>query len=274
MDIMTEKQIIGKINSGQLFAAEIEHGGFQVRVNHWNPALATAIHDGHRVIEALADKMKVSDTERRFEEDPHTGTIAETMAISITVLNSRYCGDLNRPEDRCVYDDAWGKQVWKEPLAPEERELLLDWHRSYYRVLDALLANLVERFGAAVLYDLHSYNYERINGAAPLFNIGTHYIDMGRFERIIKDLAGNLQAISIPGCENRTALNEVFEGRGYQAAFTHRWHPDVLCVPLELKKVFMDEQSFAIKREVYEPLFAGTAQALQANAEFFMHWNG
>lgn len=269
MEILTEKQIVGNIKAGKCFAAEIEGGGFQVRIMRYVPALATAIHEGHRVLEPIAEKMKVTDAERQFEEDPHTGTLAETMDISLTVMNSRYCCDLNRSEDHCLYEEAWGKKVWKEPLDVEDKRTLLQTHETYYRVLDALLSELAGRFGSAVLYDLHSYNYSRWNGSTPLFNIGTHYIDMTRFGTVIHHLTGLLQEIELPDCENRAVSDEVFLGKGYQAEFVHNHHPDVLCVPLELKKVFMDEQSFAIIDDIYMPLFAGIESALKENSEFF-----
>lgn len=270
MEVMSEKQIVACIREGRCFDAAIDTGGFKICINRYVPVAATAIHDGHRVLERFARKMKVSDAERLFEEDPHTGVIAEAMDISISVINSRYCGDLNRSEERCLYKEAWGKQVWHEPLTTEDKQQLLQSHRTYYRVLDALLTELVNRFGAAVLYDLHSYNYSRLNGSPPLFNIGTHYIDMGRFEAVIEHLLKVLQAIELSDGENRAVLDEVFRGKGYQAEFTHQRHRNVLCVPLELKKIFMDESSFTVIEHIYDQLFSGTQQALQANGEFFM----
>lgn len=267
---LTEDQIVACIRSGKCFAATIDSGSFQIRINRYVPMVVTAIHDGHRVIDPFAKKMKVSDAERQFEEDPHTGAIAETMDISIKVLDSRYFCDLNRSEELCSYEEEWGKEVWNEPLDADEKQRMLQSHRTYYRILDVLLTKLVKHFGAAVLYDMHSYNYSRIGGSPPLFNIGTRYIDMQRFGPVIEHLVGELQAIELPETENRTVLDEVFVGNGYQSEFTHYRHPDVLCIPLELKKVFMDEQRFTIKDDIYVPLFAGTEQALKANGSLFM----
>jgi len=274
METMTERHIISRLRAGECFAAEIDTGSFQIVVRSYSPVVATAIHDGHRVVDDFAAKMAVSEAQRKFEEDPHTGALGETLDISITVRDSRYCGDLNRTEERCIYDEAWGLKVWREPLDDASRLRLLENHRTYYRVLDALLSELCSRYGTALLFDLHSYNYERLDGSPPLFNIGTHYIDMDRFGGEIDHLLDGLGAIELPDCENRAVLDEVFVGRGYQAEFVHQNYPDVLCVPLELKKVFMDARGFAIKKDIYEPLFAGTEKALAASAAFFVARGG
>ena len=113
--------------------------------------MVTAIHDGHRVDEYFAAKMEVSDAARQYEEDPHTGTIAAGFDIFLRALDSRYCCDLNRKPEACIYKDAWGKRVWKEALGGADRKRLLDRHALYYRVLDALLAALTEKFGPASL---------------------------------------------------------------------------------------------------------------------------
>jgi len=269
MEILTEKQIVARIREGAPFTAATGGGGLRLCIRAYGPVMATAIHDGHRVAAPLAGRMQVTEADRLFEEDPHTGTLAEAMDISLRVVDSRYCCDLNRSEQRCLYDEAWGKQVWREPPGETDRQLLLSGHRRYYRILDALLGELVERFGAALLYDLHSYNYGRIDGSPPLFNIGTHYIDMQRFGPVVAHLMASLQAVAVPGIDNRAACDEVFQGRGYQAEFVHTSHPDVLCVPLELKKVYTDEAGAVVRDDVYGPLFAGTGRALKETGAFF-----
>ena len=71
------------------------------------------------------------------------------------------------------------------------------------------------------------------------------------------------------GCEVRTAFDEVFQGRGYQAEYIHSSHPESLCVPLEIKKEFMDEQSFGLKQPLTDALFLNVREALADNAKNF-----
>lgn len=269
MHILNEKQIFERLDRRQPFSARHENGGFEVRVERYQPLVVTAIHDGHRVSDSLIAKMKVTDEQRLFEEDPHTGAIAEAFAISTKVLDSRYCGDLNRRPEICIYEEAWGHQVWKTPLDEQERENLLERHAAYYRVLDRLLQVLSQEFGSVLLYDLHSYNYQRLQGSPPLFNIGTHYMDLQRFGPVVDHLIEELAAIKLPDCANRAVADEVFEGRGYQAEFVHHHHPEVLCVPLEIKKEFMDEPNLALREPLYTQLREQMIGALQRTFEFF-----
>jgi hypothetical protein len=269
MEIHTEQQIIERLKSRQPFSAVFENSGFELHVRDYLPIVVTAIHDGHRIADDFAEKIKVTDAQRQFEEDPYTGEIAEAFDVSIKVLDSRYCGDLNRHPEQCIYEKAWGHRVWKTGLESFEKVGLRERHAAYYRVLDALLTALTEEFGSAVLYDLHSYNYRRLEGRPPLFNIGTHFIDVPRFGEVVEHLKNELAAVEVPGCENRTAVDEVFQGKGYQAEFIRHHHPDVLCVPLEIKKVFMDDNGLKLNEEIFEPLREQMIGALGRNFDFF-----
>lgn len=269
MQILSEKELIQKIHNKDVFTAQIDTGAFVLKISRYVPVIYTAIHDGHRVHDEFADKMLVSGKERKYEEDPFTGNIIEPFPITLRVLDSRYNYDLNRSPDNCIYEDAWGKKVWKRPLTDEEREYVLDLHAGYYRILDALLDTIERRFLHCVLYDLHSYNYSRIPGDPPLFNIGTHYVDNEKYISVVNHLQEKLAAITIPGIENRAVCDEVFSGKGYQAAFMRENHPKSLCVPLEIKKVFMDEQALGCHADVFDLVSEGMRRGLEDNAEFF-----
>ena len=269
MQTLPERELIMKINDGEIFSARINTGAFLINVDSYVPVICSAIHDGHRVHAEFADKMLVTGDERKYEEDPFTADIIKPLPITLQVLDSRYNYDLNREPKSCIYDDAWGKKVWKRELSEVEQRDILELHASYYRVLHALLNKVEQMFSCCVLYDLHSYNYSRLKGNPPLFNIGTHYIEKKTFLPVLNHLQTMLAAISLPNVENRTVYDEVFVGKGYQAAFMKKNHPESYCVPLEIKKVFMDEQRFQRYPEVFEPLAAGIQKAIRDNAEFF-----
>ena len=181
------------------------------------------------------------------------------------MLDSRYCCDLNRRPEQCVYEEAWGQRVWRTPLKRAEKDALRERHAAYYRVLDSLLKVLTAEFGGGVLYDLHSYNYRRLEGRPPLFNIGTNFINSERFGSMVAHLVSELAAVELPGCENRAAVDEVFQGKGYQAEFVHHHHPEVLCVPLEIKKIFMDEKGLDLDENIFKPLHEQMIIALRRN---------
>ena len=257
MNISSEKEIIAKIRRGKPFTARLDTLALDVKIDRYVPCIGTAIHHGHRVPPPMSELLLLSEEERRFEEDPYTGDLIETLPITLVVNDSRYFYDLNRHPDTCIYQEAWGKKVWSRSLDEGEIEMIREMHNCYYRILSCLLARLEEDFSRIILYDLHSYNYSRINGEAPLFNIGTHYID-DNYLPFLERLKNDLSTITLPGVRNRSVFDEVFQGRGHQAAFIHTTHPKSLCVPLEIKKVFMSEQHF----ERYDPCYSRLKEQL------------
>lgn len=271
MQTLSERELTARIQHREPFAAEVEDGGFAVIIKRYDPVVGTAIHDGHRLRPEVALKMALSEEERGFEEDPFTGELVESCPIVLKSLDSRYNYDLNRHPDDCIYQQAWGRQVWRQALDHAEKERLRNLHAGYFRVLGYLLGELERDWGAALIFDLHSYNHTRLGGTPPLFNLGTHYIDTKAYQRLLDYLCRELADLAIPGVDNRLAVNEVFQGRGYQAAFIREYHPASICLPLEVKKVFMDEQSLELLPAQFESLSNGLRSVFEKSARFFLH---
>lgn len=270
MERLTEQEMIAAIEQRRPFAAEIDSGVFSITVREYEPVIATAIHDGHGVSAGLEAKYAVNEEERFFEEDPFTSDFAGCCPISIAGNDSRFMYDLNRPPDSCIYYEAWGKKVWRQPLTAQEKESLLERHGRYYRILGVLLKQLAGDFNHSLLYDLHSYNYKRRNGNPPLFNIGTHYINSSLYGPFVDRLKNQLQAITIDSVENKTACDDVFYGKGYQARVVSSEHPGCLCIPLEIKKVFMIEESGEPLPAIMHSLRVQLEDVLIRNAAWFV----
>jgi len=269
MQTLSEKEIIRNIRRQEPFAAVITSGAFSIRVDRYAPAVCTAIHAGHAVQEELHDKLLLSETERRYEEDPFTGDMLASLPIVLEALDSRYQYDLNRLPEEAIYDEAWGKKVWKEPLTEKEKQASIARHDSYYRVLHSLLTVLEKLFARCIIYDLHSYNHKRLTAATPLFNIGTHFISMDEYQPVVDHLRGLLLKTEFPNIKNRLALDDVFLGKGYQAAFIHEQHNRSLCIPLEIKKVYMDETTGESYPLILEAVTEALKQAFSYNAAYF-----
>ena len=253
MNVLSEREIIEKIEREEPFSARVATHAFDLKIDRYAPCIGTAIHDGHRIPSAYERNLLITENERRFEEDPYTGELLEALPIALVVNDSRYLYDLNRTPEKCIYNEAWGKQVWKKPLSEREQIQLLDLHACYYHILNRLIDRLETMYGRTLIYDLHSFNYSRINGDAPLFNIGTYSIHE-RYSSFLEILQRALHSVALPGVETRCAFDEVFQGKGYQAAFVKQKHPQSLCVPLEIKKIFMNENRFERYHGLYEPL--------------------
>ena len=108
------------------------------------PLVAAATHDGHAVRQDLAPLLALDDDQRLREEDPFTGMWTAMAPTRIVGLRSRFEVDLNRPRDECVYlqpKDAWGLNVWNQPLPEDFAERSRKEHDAFYRQLHAVLAS-------------------------------------------------------------------------------------------------------------------------------------
>lgn len=269
MQTLSEKEVIFRIKRQESFAAVIDTAAFSIKVDRYVPAICTAIHAGHNIHKPAAAKLLLDEKERKYEEDPYTGDMLTSFPIVLQALDSRYQYDLNRPPEECVYEEAWGKKVWSQPLTLKERRDSVFLHESYFRVLHALLSALEESYSRCIVYDLHSYNFKRLGNAAPLFNLGTHFIDWKMYRPVVEHLKKRLLSAEFPHIENRFALDEVFQGRGYQASFIHENHGQSLCIPLEIKKVYMDETSGEPYPLVLDAVTESLKQAFSYNASYF-----
>ncbi|MFQ5642421.1 MAG: N-formylglutamate amidohydrolase [Thiogranum sp.] len=258
---------IAAIQAGDVFHASVDDGALSVRIDDYAHFVCTAIHNGHRLRPDLLEKCALDDAQRLREEDPWTADITANMPITVVANDSRYEYDLNRAPETCVYEEAWGQAVWKEPLSDAEKARSMAKYNTFYRVLGALYEKLESLHPRVLVYDVHSYNYRRPGmGDVPLFNIGTEQLDTRRWQATIDQWLERLNGIRLPGIEVRAAINEIFYGRGYQATFIGRHCRNTLVLPTEVKKVFMDELSGKPRPEVLEALQREFEQAITEHA--------
>lgn len=241
MQICNEKEIIRLIKRCKTFEAQLEDQSLTVRVNSIQPCIGTAIHQGHRLRADLIDNCALSNDERRFEEDPFTGDFISSLPITLQVEDSRYEYDLNRPPEECIYEVAWEKHVWHRALSESQKQVSLKKHARYFRILKSLVRTLEEEFGVCVIYDIHSYNYQRLENHSPVFNLGTELVNMEMWEKGIDNLKKKLKKVTLPNIVVDAEINKVFFGRGFQARFIRDHFQESLVIPLEVKKIYMSE---------------------------------
>lgn len=240
---LSEAEIVERIEQGEHFECELIDGSFSLKIDSYVPTICTAIHAGHKLRPPLHDACLLSEEERLYEEDPYTDQLIHAMPITLLGMDSRYEYDLNRPVARCIYQKAWGKTVWQRKLTSKERSISIAKHQTFYRVLDALINALEQRFGAALVVDLHSYNHLRHENLTPTFNIGTEQVDLDRWSNIITHSLKKLAKITLPNMPVQAEENHIFFGRGYMISHINSRFQNTLVIPLEIKKVFMDELS-------------------------------
>ena len=243
--------IIKKIQSQELFEAVAEDYSFTLTINEYVPFLCGAVHDGHQFRRSLWENCIHTEYERWYEEDPCTKTMVQTMPIVIAGCDSRFEYDLNRSPDGAIYSDAWGKQLWKEPLSKEEYDTSLEKHRRFYEVVHALVETLEKLFGKLIVFDMHSYNWVRWDREVPTWNLGTINIDNDRFGGIVEDWRQKLEAMELPNAIRSTArINDTFQGNGFFLRYITETFDNTLVLATEIAKVYCDELSGIIYPEV------------------------
>ena len=270
MQTLSEQQIIDLIQAGLPLEATLPDGSLTLKILDYVPYIGTAIHHGHHFREELAPLCALSESERYYEEDPGSGDWLDGLPITLIGGDSRYEYDLNRSPEECIYTEAWNKPVWNQPLADEDRERALAKHARYYRILHALLEKLENMFGRCLLFDMHSYNMKRDGREkAPVFNIGTAQIEKRKWHKTLKHLDENLKNIELPNLDVSSKRDAVFQGLGYQATFTRQNFESVLTIPIEVKKIYMDELSGEFFPMVHEALRENLSRALFYTAASF-----
>ncbi|MBK5253889.1 MAG: flavohemoglobin expression-modulating QEGLA motif protein [Peptostreptococcaceae bacterium] len=266
-------EIIEKINKQEVFSATADNGGFTIIIEKYVPFICAAIHNGNELKENLADKCLLDKKSRWNEEDPLTGDFIESLPIRIIANDSRYEYDLNRQEDEAIYDIAWGKPVWKEELSTSEKAQSLEKHKEFYIVLKALVEKIEEKFGASIVYDVHSYNYRRsdIHEEYPVFNLGTEKVDKNKYSKYVNRFVKELSKIKFENIENRVAENEVFFGRGYFAKFITEAFDNTVVLPLEVKKIYCDENNGDIFSGVVNEISEGMKRAIISTSLYFIN---
>ena len=263
------KEIIALIEQQKTFEATPLDGSFSIKVNKYVPFCCTAIHDGGNLRNGLKEKISIDDYGRWYEEDPHTVEFIESMPITLIGLDSRFEYDLNRQPSECIYEEAWGNKVWKKPLTPAEKSVSLQKHANYYLVVHTLIQKLELLFGSCVVYDIHSYNYQRWDRTVPLFNIGTERIDQQKYASTIAHWKSQLSSLKISGVENQTTINDVFYGRGHQLAYVTKHFANVLVLATEIKKVFSNELTGENFPKRIKEIQGALKQTIINNAYFF-----
>ncbi len=238
-----------------------------------SPLICAAIHDGHTIRDSLRPYFALSETKRRYEEDPFTGELVQLGHSRIIADRSRFEVDLNRPPDKAVYrtpEDAWGLTVWREALPEAEVQKSMEEYEQFYAAVRRLLDDTVAAHGSFIVYDLHSYNHRREgpNGPAaaeaenPEVNVGTGTLDRERWAPVVDGFIDTLRAQEVGGRALDVRENVKFKG-GYFSQWIHENYPETGCaLAIEFKKIFMDEWTGEPDRAMIEGLKQALGQTI------------
>ena len=204
------------------------------------PTVGLAVHAGHDIRPDLLPLMKIDEATRLREEDPFTDHWTLACHNQLLTRRSRFEVDLNRePSDAiCVEpEDCWNLDVWREPVDETVVQGSLSEHAAFYQALHHLLAELQERYGKFVVFDLHSYNHRRDGPDGPPadpeknpdINVGTGTMDRAYWAPVVDRFIGDLGAFDLSGRRLDVRENVNFRGR-YVAQYVHHYFPRAGCV--------------------------------------------
>ncbi len=243
--------IISNIQSEIPFEAVSDDYSFKLKIDEYGPYMCGAVHDGHQFRSSLWDNCIHTEYERWYEEDPCTHEMVKAHPIVITGCDSRFEYDLNRPPDTAIFDTAWGKDLWRNPLSVDEKNLSLSKHNAFYEVVHALVQQLEKIHGKLIVFDMHSYNWRRWDREVPTWNLGTENIDNGRYANIVDSWSGKLGQMKLPGdIPQSSDINDVFQGNGHFLKYITNQFDNTLVLATEISKVYCDELSGIIYPEV------------------------
>lgn len=260
MDRLSIHEIIAKIEAEETFHAVSDDYSFTLKVDKYVPYVCGAVHDGHQFRQELWDNCLHTEYDRWYEEDPETKNMVISHPILISGCDSRFEYDLNRDPNNAVFDTAWGKQLWKSPLPKTDKTKSLQKHANFYQVVKALISKIEERFGVCIVYDMHSYNWQRWDREVPTWNLGTSNIDNTRFGEQVESWRQMLASIELPHDIKQTAkVNDTFQGNGYFLKFITNTFENTLVLATEIAKVYCDEY----KQVIYPEVVAAVEQQLK-----------
>ncbi|MFO7735158.1 MAG: N-formylglutamate amidohydrolase [bacterium] len=247
-----------------------------------SPVITTAIHSGHNLRDEIINSIILDDSARLREEDPFTEYFATKASSSnITVHQSRFEIDLNRPRETAVYatpEQSWGLDVWGGNLSDILIERSLGIYDNFYQMTEKYIKDMLKKHGFFVLLDIHSYNHVRPTWDSPPadpdknpeINVGLADLDESLWGNVVEKVISVLEKSPATLRWNDVRKNVKFRG-GYFPRWVNRHFGDKGCaVALEFKKTFMNEWSGAVNRKACDEISETLSTLVEKISEMFV----
>ncbi len=166
--------------------------------------------------------------------------------------------------------------MWREPLNQFEREFSIEKWYEFHTFIDCAVEDAIERFGYAVVFDFHSYNYQRKGYVdwrtddRPVINLGTRHLNLDDQGTRVKDwFMDSIRQHTLLGEEMQVQENGVFYGGYLNRRLSHLYGPKVITLSVEYKKVYMDERTGEIFEDALEDLVRQMNDTIHGLADEF-----
>ena len=245
-----------------------------------SPYWAFAVHDGHQVDSIAEQFILLDETQRLREEDPYTASISELPVNRLVVGTSRFQLDVNRKEEDAVYlrpEQAWGLTVWKDTLPSTVLEQLYEDYRDFYRQIDRYIQQTIEQHGFFIVFDVHTYNAQRISEEEPMdkhanpqINLGTQY-NQERWRPVVDRFVESVRNQQLLGDPIDIRENVKFKGGNLAQHILRKFGNHGCVLSIEFRKDFMNEwtgQPYQPAILEYKQLLLHTLKDLQ-NLEIY-----
>ncbi len=270
MERLSVSNIIKNIENEICFHAVADDYSFTIKIDNYVHYACGAVHDGHQFRKELWDNCIRTEYERWYEEDPATKQMVQSHPIVIAGCDSRFEYDLNRDPENAVFDTAWGKQLWKQPLKESAKDKSLAKHSNFYNVVHALISKIEEKFGVCIVYDMHSYNWQRWDREVPTWNLGTSNVDNERFGTCVEDWRIALSNLQLPhGIKQTSKINDTFQGNGYFLKYITSNFKNTLVLATEIAKIYCEEYEQILYPEVIDAVEQQLKEILPLHAQSF-----
>ena len=245
-----------------------------------SPYWAFAVHDGHQVDSIAEQFILLDETQRLREEDPYTASISELPVNQLVVGTSRFQLDVNRKQEDAVYlrpEQAWGLSVWKDTLPSTVLEQLYEDYQDFYRQIDRYIQQTIEQHGFFIVFDVHTYNAQRISEeepvdkhANPQINLGTQY-NQERWRPVVDRFVESVRNQQLLGDPIDIRENVKFKGGNLAQHILRKFGNHGCVLSIEFRKDFMNEwtgQPYQPAILEYKQLLLHTLKDLQ-NLEIY-----
>lgn len=271
---LSSSNIIKNIEEEIPFEAVSDDYSFSIKIEHYAPYICAAVHDGHQFRKSLWPNCLHTDYERWYEEDPCTKEMVGSHPIVIAGRDSRFEYDLNRDPDNAIYEDAWGKKLWEEPLSENEQKQSLEKHTTFYKVVHALVQQVEQKYGRAIVFDMHSYNWQRWDREVPTWNLGTSNIDNERFFTLASSWSQKLGEMTLPNnIPSTSKINDTFQGNGYFLKYITENFKNTLVLATEIAKIYCDETNGIHFPEVVSSVEQQLKELIPLHVDEFTRYN-